>query len=74
MVLPENYEYLKYQTVQGDTWDMISLDFYNDEYRTDILIEANPDHIMTLKFNEGITLIIPIVEAEKPSTLPPWKR
>jgi len=53
---------------------MISLDFYNDEYRTNILIEANPEHIATLKFDEGVELIIPIVEAEKPSTLPPWKR
>lgn len=67
-------EYYEYQTIQGDTWDSISLDFYDDEHYTSVLMDANPDHIKTLVFEEGITLKIPIIEEEPAETLPPWKR
>lgn len=74
MVLPDSYEYYQYETIQGDTWDMISLDFYHTEYRTDVLHQANPDYIDTLIFEAGIVLIIPVIERVASDTLPPWKR
>jgi hypothetical protein len=66
--------YYEYTTISGDTWDSISLDFYNDEHYTSELMNANPQYITTLVFDEGTTLKIPIIETPTPSTLPPWKQ
>lgn len=67
-------QYYEYKTVQGDTWDAVALDFYNDEYKASLLMQANPDVIDTLIFDAGIKLIVPVVEQETSDTLPPWKR
>lgn len=70
-----NYsEYYNYNTIEGDTWDAISLDFYDTEYKSHILMEANPRHIKTLVFDAGVKLIIPVIDDEPADTLPPWKR
>lgn len=66
-----NYEY---KTLQGDTFDSIALDFYGEEYKAGLLMEANPDHIRTLRFDGGVVLKVPIIEAEQAATLPPWKQ
>ncbi len=67
-------DYLEYETLDGDTWDSIALDFYNNEYYASKIMQANPDFIKTLIFNAGIKLKIPILEYAAPTTLPPWKR
>lgn len=67
-------EYYTYTTLQGDTWDSISLDFYDDERKTQVLMEANPDHIKTLVFAEGVQLTVPVIEDSVSETLPPWKQ
>lgn len=69
----EHEEYYEYKTLQGDTWDSISLDFYDDEHYVSLLMSANPNHIQTIIFDEGVTLEIPIIENETTETLPPWK-
>lgn len=65
-----------YRTVQGDTWDMISLNQYGSELFTKDLVEANPTYRKTLVFGAGTTLVIPDVSAQQrqQSIAPPWRR
>lgn len=65
----------KHITVEGDTFDGLALQYYNDEKLASAIIQANPDHCDTLIFEAGITLIIPAVSTVTlPATLPPWRR
>lgn len=66
--------YFIYTTQQGDTFDILALDAYNDEYKAHIIIQANSEQTETLVFDAGVELKIPIIEQETASTLPPWKR
>jgi phage tail protein X len=62
-------------TVEGDTFDALALEYYNDERLASTIIQANPDHCSTLIFEAGISLIIPEATAVTyPETLPPWRR
>lgn len=63
-----------YITQQGDTFDMLALDAYNDELMATAIIAANPIYASVLVFDAGVTLTIPIVEVTPAQTLPPWKR
>ena len=63
-----------YRTIQGDTFDIIALKFYEDEFKSIEIIKANPDHSAVLKFDEGVILKIPKLENEISDDLPPWKR
>jgi len=66
----------KYLTQQFDTWDAVSYRVYSgDEKQVGVLIAANPQHINTVLFSEGVVLVIP-APAELPAatTLPPWRR
>ncbi|RCX20877.1 tail protein X [Anaerobacterium chartisolvens] len=67
-------EYYEYTTLQGDTFDMVALDFYNEESYASVIIQANPAHCKTIIFDAGVTLKIPIIEEKAQETLPPWKR
>ena len=64
----------EYTTMQGDTFDILSLDTYNDESFATTIIQANPDYANVLVFPSGVNLKIPIIETAAASTLPPWKR
>ena len=57
----QNLTYDEYETIQGDTFDSISLDFYDDEYYSSEIINANPDFGSIIIFDEGIVLKIPIL-------------
>ena len=64
-----------YITVEGDTFDMLALRFYNDEKLASTIIQANPEYCDTLIFEAGISLSIPAAAAVVlPETLPPWRR
>lgn len=68
-------KYYKYETLEGDTWDSIALDFYNNEFKATDIMKINPEHMKTIVFQSGIILKIPTIEEERiSSTLPPWKR
>jgi len=67
-------EYLEYTTMAGDTWDILALDFYDDETLASLIIQANPQYSHILVFPAGIKLKIPIIEEPASETLPPWKR
>lgn len=62
-------------TVDGDTFDALSLRYYSDEKLASDIIQANPDYCDTLVFSAGVRLIIPDVSTvTAPETLPPWRR
>lgn len=65
--------YLKYETLSGDTFDGISLDFFDDEKYSVDIIKHNPDHAGVLRFNAGVVLLIPNKVETTSDTLPPWK-
>lgn len=67
------HKYYKYKTLEGDTWDSIALDFYNEETLAGEIINANLHYCTTITFDEGIELKIPIIDKPKSSNLPPWR-
>lgn len=67
--------YRKYTTKQGDAFDSIALEFYNDEFMASLLMAENPAHCDVLIFDAGTVINIPIVEnVETTESLPPWRR
>lgn len=64
-----------YTTVDGDTFDALALEFYDEEKLASAIIQANPDYCDTLIFSAGVELIIPEqIAVAMPETLPPWRR
>ena len=62
-------------TVEGDTFDMLALKYYNDEKLASAIIQENPDYCDVLTFGAGYALTIPEVSTvTTPQTLPPWRR
>ena len=62
-------------TVEGDSFDTLALEYYDDEMQASLIMAANPDYSDVLIFEAGVSLRMPIVEAvELPETLPPWRR
>jgi len=66
--------YVEYTTRQGDTFDIIALRLYNDEFQASNLMQANPAYINTVVFPAGVTIKAPVISHSSQSTLPPWKR
>lgn len=65
---------MTYETIQGDTWDMIAYKVYTNESLMSSLIHANAQHASTVVFSAGIVLSIPPAPADLLAELPPWKR
>lgn len=63
-----------YETMAGDTFDSISLDFYDDEHYSSEIIQANSNYRNTIIFSGGEVLEIPIIEDKTNNSLPPWKQ
>ena len=62
-------------TLEGDTFDALALEYYDDEKLASTIIQANLDHCATLIFEAGVSLQIPDVTLVTfPETLPPWRR
>lgn len=67
--------YNEYRTQEGDTFDALALQIYNEERLAHYIIEFNPNYADVLVFDANVTLRLPIVEnVETPDTLPPWRR
>lgn len=62
-----------YETVQGDTWDMIAKKVYGDEKYAGYLMESNRLLIDYMIFPSGITLSIPEPTEEQDADLPIWR-
>ena len=67
-------EFYTYITLEGDTFDCIALDFYEDETQSSTIIQANLQHRKVITFSAGVELMIPIIEESTADSLPPWKR
>lgn len=65
--------FYKYTTQEGDTFDSISLDFYDDEKYASSIMQRNPDYINYLVLPADIELTIPVLEDQAQETLPPWQ-
>lgn len=64
-----------YTAAAGETWDIIALKFYYDEFLMNKLIQANLRYAGVLVFEGGEVLTIPEIEdTEKSDTLPPWRQ
>lgn len=67
--------YQKIKTVEGDTFDGLALEYYDDEKQAGLIIGANLDYCDVLIFESDVEIRVPIVEnVETPETLPPWRR
>ena len=47
-------DYQEYITEEGDTYDALALDFYDDEQMASYIIQANPQYMEILVFEAGI--------------------
>ena len=65
---------MTYETVAGDTWDVIALKIYGDEKKAKELVEANLYYVSIVIFSAGIKLNIPEITEPISERLPPWKR
>lgn len=62
-----------YETMLGDTWDVIAKRVYGDEKHADFLMENNPLHIATVIFSAGTLLYIPDMPPEENDNVPDWR-
>ena len=63
-----------YTTISGDVWDMIAKEQLCGERYTSLLMQANPEHLNTVVFSAGVSLVLPEVTTPIPESLPPWRR
>lgn len=62
-----------YETVQGDTWDILAHDIYGSENLFPILIAANPAYSNVVVFPAGVKLVIPETPRTKTNAVrAPW--
>lgn len=66
--------YIEYETDDGDAFDTIALNFYDDEFKAHIIIQANSQYSDMIILPAGLTIKIPIIDEDPAETLPPWKR
>ena len=65
---------MKYTTIQGDTWDMISYKVYGSEKYVGILMQANIELLDIFVFNSGVTIVAPEISTDEDELdLPPWR-
>lgn len=62
----------EYQTIQGDTWDLIAYRIWGSEYLLPLLLEANPEHRHMHVFDGSIKLNIPEVDTTVYTPRPAW--
>jgi len=71
----ETLEYFEHITIDGDRWDLLAYDYYNDAKKMNIIIKANPEVLLKPVIAAGVKLRIPVIKIENPVSggLPPWK-
>lgn len=68
-------EYIIHTTTQNERIDEIAQKYYGNCFQIQTIIEANPWLAITPEFEEGIELLIPVIEQTVNKTaLPIWKR
>lgn len=64
-----------YTTKQGQAWDQVAKEALGSEKLMHHMLQANPEHRLTVFFSAGTVLTVPKVDRnQQPETLPPWKR
>ena len=58
---------MQYQTILGDTWDIIAKKVYGNELYADKLMQANRKYLNEFIFSAGITLECPEIESDAES-------
>ena len=67
--------YLKHVANKGETPDILALKYYNDEFMSSYILEANTQYNDVVIYEGGEELVIPIFDTiEDDSTLAPWRR
>lgn len=62
-----------YETVQGDTWDMIAKKVYGNEKYADFLMANNWHVLEYMIFPSGISLAVPELTEDIDLGLPIWR-
>lgn len=63
----------RYTTIQGDTWDSIAFKIYGDEYKVQLLMEANREYMDIFVFSGGLELKCPELTPAQIIGLPEWR-
>ena len=63
-----------YIAKSGDTWDSISFKFYEDEFRIELLMNANKELMHIFVFGGGERVKIPELPEDVSSSLPDWRK
>lgn len=63
-----------YIAESGDTWDSISFKFYEDEFRIELLMNANKDLMHIFVFGGGERVKVPDLPEDVSSSLPDWRK
>lgn len=67
--------YLQHIAKTGETPDILALKYYDDEFMSSYILEANVQYNDVVIYEGGEELLIPVFDTiEDDSTLPPWKR
>lgn len=71
----EVVQYIKHIASAGETPDILALKYYNDEYLSSYIIEANVKYNDIIIYEGGEELYIPVFDTlENDETLAPWRR
>ena len=62
----------QYTTNDGDTWDLISFNLWGNEYFVDVLIDANPEYYLAMRFEAGYSINVPNVTTPLAGGYPSW--
>ena len=63
-----------YIAKSGDTWDSISFKFYEDEFKIELLMNANKNLMHIFVFGGGEKINIPDLPESENISLPNWRR
>lgn len=67
--------YLTHIAKTGETPDILAFKYYNEEFMSSYIPEANTQYNDILKYKGGEELLIPVFDTiEDDSTLAPWRR
>ena len=67
--------YLKHIAKTGETPDILAFKYYNEEFMSSYILEANVKYNNVVVYEGGEELLIPVFDTiEDDSTQPPWKR
>ena len=58
----------------GDTWDSISFKIYEDEFKVELLMNANKGLMHIFVFGGGERVKIPDLPEDVSSSLPDWRK